>query len=1072
MTLLAARERLFDDSVENRRLLGVWTYGLLAPIYALIVYALARPDAHRMPTVLAIVGILGAGWVWITFVPERGRWYWLFPTVVIPCACSGLAYFACGPAGLGFLMMTAASVSTSAVAHERPVVIAAVVAATLTCTAVVLPELSLGAALTCGFWLFVSHALTAWVAYSKSMYQRGLVRALSQSEEKFSKVFATSREGLTVTEAATGCYIDINQAFEQLTGYTRAEALGKSGRDLNLWTNPQDRDRLLETLRSQGYVRDFSTELKTRDGRALWITISSEMVEIDGVMCIVSCTRDVTEDRRVEQANELVRVVFENGPVAQALMARDGQFVRVNEALSRLLGYSSHELTERSLADVIHADQKASARNLPARTRFEMSCEKRGGAIVWLDASLSAIGDQRGDGSEYFIGTFVDISEQKRTLETLNDMALQAAAASAAKTEFLANMSHEIRTPMNGIIGMTELLLYTKLDAEQLRYTNAVRKSAESLLELTNDILDVSKIEAGKLLLEVVEFDLRALVEELCEVVSLREPEAAVEFIGAVAPDVPARLRGDPVRLRQVILNLVSNGLKFTERGEVSLRVELVRELSQAVVLRVEVRDTGIGIPEERVGTLFQKFTQVDASTTRRYGGTGLGLAISKQLIELMGGEISVTSQHTKGSTFWFTVTLERSSDEDVPVMHAPELTGVRVLVVDDNATHRGVLVRRLAAWQLRPTAAEDGPTALRLMSEAAADPFRVVLADAEMPGMDGLKVGSQIHADARWSGTRLVLMTQEHRPDTARLRAAGFVRHLSKPVRESQLLSCLASSVDAQLTKARLPSLRARLKLQDKKLLLAEDNRTNQQVALAILHKIGLHCDVVENGRHALEALRKNHYDLVLMDLQMPEMGGIDAARAIRAETTLANRSVPIIAVTARVMKGDREECLAAGIDDYVSKPLTPHALVQMVEKWLTSPERTASADPTYAAPRAPQLTFGQEAFLDRLMGDQKLGRVVLEAYLQDLPRQLEALRLAIAKADAPAVQHWAHSIKGASAAVSGDRLAQLAGELETSSGSGNLIDAETRLAGLVGEFEQLRASIEGSALVRCVGA
>jgi CheY-like chemotaxis protein/HPt (histidine-containing phosphotransfer) domain-containing protein len=642
---------------------------------------------------------------------------------------------------------------------------------------------------------------------------------------------------------------------------------------------------------------------------------------------------------------------------------------------------------------------------------------------------------------------------------------------------------------MNGVIGMTNLLLDGTLDDEQHVRARAIKRSAESLLGIINDILDFSKIEAGKLDLEPLDFHLGALLEDFAGTFAVRTEEKGLELICPANPVTDHWYTGDPGRIRQILTNLVGNAIKFTERGEVAVRYQRVSERDGHSLLRFTVSDTGIGLRDEQQRTLFDRFTQADGSTTRRYGGTGLGLSISKQLVEMMGGEIGVDKVPGEGSTFWFTLLLANTEAQS-----APRGTGhpgsQRVLVVDDNATCRQMLDEVLGAWGVAHELAASGEQALAVLRHAAVAgrPWDTVLIDMQMPGMDGARLAALIQADPQLAGTRMVLLTaQGRRGDAKKMQEAGFAASLNKPLQQSELYNTLlqvAGVVDAGAEEWRVARHTVRADSQfQARALVVEDNVINQLVAKGMLSKVGVHAESVGNGLEALDALEQFSYDLVFMDCQMPMMDGYEATKRIRdRNSAVKNHAIPIIAITANAMQGGREQCIEAGMDDYLAKPLDSAKLYRVLEKWLPNQpaqrerEAVVGGDDRAAPASAPaariadevrsstEPVFDHAGTLARMMGDEELVREVIEDFLVDAHVQIERFKAQVASGDVERACAQAHQLKGTAANVGGMALRALAAEMELAGKAGSMESIRRRLPELDQRFAQLKSKMEAA--------
>ncbi|MCX8033247.1 MAG: PAS domain S-box protein [Thermoleophilia bacterium] len=939
--------------------------------------------------------------------------------------------------------------------------------------------------------------------------ERSLRLAQFSLDHSGGMVFWLDAEGRIVETNASTC--------EQL-GYTVAELQGKSMRLVDPGF-PEDLSKRWQLLREKKTLT-FETVHRTKDGRDIPVEVTANHVEFEGEEYSFQFARDITERKRLEKKLRLTQYSVDHADAQILWIGSDGTLTYASEGACKQLGYTREEMRGMSIYQIDpnaprpwqdHWDELKRNGTL----NFETTHRTKDGRDIPVEVTAHFV---EYEGKEYNFVLARDITERKKNEAALreakekaeaanrelehairraNQLALEAQAANEAKSAFLANMSHEIRTPMNGIIGMIDLLLDTDLTPEQRDYAETVRSSAEALLTVIGDILDFSKIEAKKLEFENIDFDLRLTLEDMMALLAIKAHEKGLELAMLVEPDVPSALRGDPGRLRQILTNLIGNAIKFTEKGEVDVHVLLEREDRDKVWLKFIVRDTGIGIPEHIRDQLFQPFVQADVSTTRRYGGTGLGLSIAKGLVEGMGGEIGVESRVGEGSTFWFTLPLAKG----VPDTSAPEelemasLAGVRVLGVDDSETNRRVLAGMFESWGCRHTEVASGKEALAALRQAVreGDPYQVAVLDMCMPEMDGEQLAVQIKSDPELANTGLVMMTSVGaRGDAARLEKIGFAAYLVKPVRQSHLYDCLAAVIGRLQKQPATPEQRAKERIITRhtlaerarrraRILLAEDNAVNQKVALKALERLGYVADVASDGTQALAMAKENHYDLILMDVQMPGLDGLEVTSLLRDPSSHAKSSqAVIVALTAHAMAGDREKCLAAGMNDYLAKPIKVAELQEVINRWIPAvsqpegPESAVGAQeaPTHRAPSLPECEpeseqidsdptaiFDEQVLLDMFDGDREAAAEIAHEYLSSVESQVEGVLQSFAAGDARIAREKAHALKGSSASVGAQGLRSVAAALEQRAAQGDVSSVETRA--LLGQLQKELAKL-----------
>ena len=806
---------------------------------------------------------------------------------------------------------------------------------------------------------------------------------------------------------------------------------------------------------------------------------------IGGVIDSAEAERLRDQNRALQDSQALYHSLVENLPLNIFRKDAAGRFTFGNGQFFQTLGKRPGEVLGRTDADLYPAElaekyRQDDRRVLETGGVFE-AVERHArpdGGTIFVEVKKTPLYDAAGG----IIGTqaiFWDVTARERAQEALQKAKEAAEAATRAKSEFLANMSHEIRTPMNGVLGMTDLALDTELTSEQREYLGMVKSSADQLLVLLNDILDFSKIEAGKLDLEPVPFALRDSLGDTVSTLAQRAHAKGLELACHVLSDVPDGLIGDPGRLRQIVVNLAGNAIKFTEAGEVVVEVAAEDPAAEAPLLHFAVRDTGIGIAPEKQRVIFEAFSQADSSTTRRYGGTGLGLAISTQLVSMMGGRVWVESAPGAGSTFHFTARFGRAPESALaaPPFEPVPLHNLPVLVVDDNATNRRILQEMLTNWGMRPTVVDGGAAALAAVEAAQerGEPYALVLLDGMMPEMDGFELAGRLRerpGPAR--ATFMMLSSAAQSGDRARCQALGMSAYLTKPIKQSDLLDAIMNAVgapdeeeddDRAVLPAPAPAPPAPPPpgaVRSLRLLLAEDNAVNQRLAVRLLEKRGHHVVVAGNGKEALEALERQPFDAVLMDVQMPEMDGFEATRAIREkEQRGGGKRVPIVAMTAHAMKGDRERCLAQGMDGYVSKPLQAGVLMAVIEDLVEGRAARPGETRPGGSPAGAPPCLDREAALERVGGDRDLLHEIAGLFLEETPVLMERMDAALRQRDAAALERAAHSLKGSAATFGAASVAEAAAELEALARGADFARAEAALGALEEAVGRLRPAL-----------
>ncbi len=840
-----------------------------------------------------------------------------------------------------------------------------------------------------------------------------------------------------------GKFTVVTNKFAQLFENTPQEIIGKSDFDFypqEMATRLQSEDRqVIET----GELLITEKSIDDGDRRQHYEVRKSPVHDADGnIVGVQTIFWDITDQKKAEKLlqdeRDMLQTIMDNLPDFIYVKDSSGKYVVVNQAVQKILGAGSvdevvgktnfdflpHEQADPERAD----DNQVISTGQPLIEREERMSNQEGDDI-WILTSKLPLRDSAGKVTG-LVGIDRDITHLKATESELRAAKDTADLANRAKGDFLANMSHEIRTPMNAIIGMTDLLLETQLSETQREYLNMVQDSGESLLALINDILDFSKIDAGKLELEYAAFDIRESLGDTMKSLGLRAYAKGIELAVNVDNQIPKLLIGDAGRIRQIVVNLVGNAIKFTEKGEVVLEILCESQDEENATLHFSVSDTGIGISPAKCKTVFEEFEQADASTTRRFGGSGLGLAISSRLVGLMGGRIWVDSQEGIGSKFQFSVTLgidetqrETQRNEQLVV-----ISGLRVLVVDDNATNRRILKDMLTNWGMSPITASGAAQAIQTLADADAekDPIKFIISDVNMPDVDGIQLAQEILNKKLLDGSSIIMLTSGARPDDAnQLREIGVPNHLIKPIKQSELFETIVTSMDQQglvgtSVDEPVDVLPGAAGVSNLHILLAEDNAINQKLALGILGSLGHHVTVAGNGIEAIQKLDDmGGFDLILMDVQMPEMDGLTATRLIRHGEQQSNTHIPIVAMTAHAMKGDREECLEAGMDDYLTKPIRLQEMAAKLNQLFGSASNEVPSTKQFSnevvefvGPKDNEIAWDRA--LANTGGDQELLDELVDTFLVETPRLIAAGQQAIEAGDIPALAAAAHSLKG----------------------------------------------------------
>jgi len=926
---------------------------------------------------------------------------------------------------------------------------------------------------------FPLHILVAEVRFGQDRFFVGITddrsaehaakHALQASEERFQLAVAGSRDGLWDWDIASGRDY-FSPRFKQLLGYAE-DGLADRYETWVSRLHPDDKAATLASLdahlrRREPYDVEFRLQTRRRGyrwfrarGQALW-NAAGEPQRMAGSLT------DIDPQKQILM--QLHRFKTTLDMIQEGIFMFDPDTLKlgyVNPAACRQLGYSRRELLRMTPYDMKPEFDEKRFRDMtqmlidgPEHTRrFEATHQRKDGTDVPVNIFLQYLAPE--GQPPRFVAMVRDITRRRQAERKLIEAKQRAEQATQAKSVFLANMSHEIRTPMSGVLGMLELLQGTHLDEQQHSYAETAREAAETLLVVINDILDISKIEAGHMTVENIVFDLRACVEEASAAFAATAANKGLELNCFIDPELPSGVRGDPVRLRQALTNLTSNAVKFTASGEVNIRVTGSSDDDETVCVRIEVEDTGIGIEPEQLATLFEPFVQADETTTRRFGGTGLGLAICKQLVGLMGGEISVASEPEGGTRFRVNLPMTRA-ELNGNGFHFPD--GLRVLAVDDNATNRQVLDRYLGSWNIDHVCVEDARSALRHLRQSVDDgsAFDVALLDANMPRMDGWALAAEIAKDPCLNGLRVIMLSSAGRPAAAK-KQAPIERYLSKPVRLADLCAALAAQPAAPARGGAPEPAASEPLFEGARVLVVDDMPTNQLVAREMLRSRGIEAVVAGNGREAVAALGAQHFDLVLMDCRMPVMDGYAASEVIRAQERAKHAArIPIIALTAHAMPGERDKCLAAGMDDFLSKPFRGKELFACMARWLAT-ARGAEAAANKAAPLADQehddhTTLFDEKHLDQLlrMPDNQV-QELLDAFEQDTAEKLAELHKAAAEHNLEAIGTAAHALKGVCANLAATSVAGQCQLLESLARAG----AQTQLAeqvSLIGKLLQ----------------